>query len=200
MKKPDNIARMMQPQPITTRRLVIFTIIAGIFFYLYGEVIAARNHSEKQPQIPISAEAKALAKTIPSIRTAEIIRQVKSSENATVLFIYASWCPYCKQQIQIIQSLQKQGQAPANILVVSIDRDREALAQYLLSQTEPFPTLSIPVDEHSSLQSWIQSMGGQFKGGIPFLAVITPDEKLVAQMPGLVDKATLITLFNQTGN
>ncbi len=66
-------------------------------------------------------------------------QQAIDNQQVTVLFFWATWCPYCKQLMPLIQSALYQYQDPLNLKVYALNINEDADPQaYLNSQGYTF--------------------------------------------------------------
>ena len=113
------------------------------------------------------SEAQALPAGIEAINLAEI-KSFLSADEARVLFLYASWCPYCQKQIRGFQLLYDQYPTD-RIIAVSTDQNPEAFQKYVTSyENMPFTPY---IYQGNGLAEYLKEQGSTFNGGIPYFAI-----------------------------
>lgn len=96
-----------------------------------------------------------------------------------VLHFWASWCPYCRTEIDELKQLQGEEWARqgVEVLAVSTDQDVAKLRQFVADQALPYP---IVVDREQSF-----SIGEQYGvSSIPVTLIIGRDGRIGIRMPG----------------
>ena len=117
---------------------------------------------------------------------AEIVRKIETSPTPFMILAFASWCPYCKKQIDDLAKLTPADQLRIpEIVAVSIDSDPQAYSNYLRSKTGVFFPMRLYVGDNN-LESLLKNYGSTFDGGIPYLAIFK-DKKLVKEFNGYTD-------------
>ena len=144
------------------RKLFSYGAIAFLLFAAF----TAFNHSNSG--FTGISNAQALPAELEPINLDEI-KSFLSAKEPRILFLYASWCPYCKKQMAgFAYFLDKY--PTDNIIAVSTDQHPEKLAAYLKEgKTMPFTPYIYTGDD--SLMKYIKEAGGSFGGGIPYFAV-----------------------------
>jgi|GEM_PF-5881617 len=126
---------------------------------------------------------------------AELVSEIDAAdERPLLLFIYASWCPYCKQMFPIIDSIAREMGDKYRVMGFSIDQSKQALDTYLgaKSPAPAFETITVKhVDEFPQFGHIVRKKGLQFTGAIPYIAVFD-NAKVVRTFGGAVDRARLI--------
>jgi thiol-disulfide isomerase/thioredoxin len=114
------------------------------------------------------SEAQAVPQGIQPIGLATIQKFLKQP-GRRVLFLYASWCPYCHKQMEGFKQLKAQYPLD-DIIAVSIDKKPEQLLKhYQKVPTTPFEPLIYQGE--SELMDFLREEGGSFRGGIPYFAI-----------------------------
>jgi len=141
----------------------------------------------------VSPEAQAFSNTIVPFDQARAKDLTKASGKPLMLHIYASWCPYCRQQNPAIVDLIHQNDGKMEVVVLSIDQDQNKLADFLAKKPQPLPYTPFIMDA-SAAASFMQVMRSQrssFDGSIPYTAFFNKEGKMVEEFSGVVDKAVL---------
>ena len=95
-----------------------------------------------------------------------------------VLHFWASWCPYCRQEITELRELQTQwADKNVRVLAISNDEDASKLKAFVQEQNLPYPVVwdreqPQPVSPQYGLQ------------GIPLTYIISPKGRVAARMEG----------------
>lgn len=112
---------------------------------------------------------------VPAIDTSRFQGRV------TVLNVWASWCPYCRGEHDLVKSLAGRGNYTLAGLVHQ-DSAENAL-NYLLQAGNPYAEVS--VDEKSSIYIPLRQRG------VPHTYVIGRDLKVVAKVPGALSEQAI---------
>lgn len=114
----------------------------------------------------------------------------ESTGRPTLLFIYASWCPYCKQEIEALKAIrQRFGTDDLQLLYVSVDQNPFALSQFMLNrQTEErYTPYHVKRADIGTFRESLQNRYGiAFDGSVPHLAIFSADGTLQHESLGLV--------------
>ena len=95
-----------------------------------------------------------------------------------VLHFWASWCPFCRQEIAELRELQAQwADKNVRVLAVSNDEDASKLKAFVQEQSLPYP---IAWDREQA-QPIAPLYGLQ---GIPLTYIISPKGRVVARLEG----------------
>lgn len=114
----------------------------------------------------------------------------ESASRPTLLFIYASWCPYCKQEIEALKAIRKRfGTDELQLLYVSVDQNPYALSQFMLDR-QPEERYTPYHVQREDIGAFIESLknhyGINFDGSVPHLAIFSADGRLQHESLGLV--------------
>ena len=138
-----------------------------------------------------AASAGPLPANVQTITPQEIASKIETTHQPFILFVYASWCPYCKKQIKEMNAALT-GVDPITlppIIGVSIDSNPDAYSAFLTHQGK-MPWDSRLYMGEASLEAILSKYGSSFDGPIPYLAVIK-DQEVVKEFSGLTDPADL---------
>lgn len=141
------------------------------------------------PAAPASA-AQSLPGNVTMVTPSDIVARIENSSQPFTLFVFASWCPYCKQQIELFNQLLpgQRAQLP-KILAVSIDADPEAFSRFMATYSGLFFETRL-YQGKASLETLLHNYASEFNGGIPYLAVFQ-NKKIIKQYNGLIDPMML---------
>ncbi len=122
-------------------------------------------------------------------------------DKPTLIFLYASWCPFCHKMFPTISNITQTMQNKIRIIPISIDEKPEAFIHYL-AQHAPTPTFTPYVfadsGERLKARDLLTKKGLQFTGSIPYMAVFRKGKSL-AQIVGVLDNESLLKLINDAG-
>lgn len=116
------------------------------------------------------------------------------SGSSTLLFVYASWCPYCKEQFKMLRALQTRYPDGLHIEYISLDENPYALSEFLMSTypERPFTPYHVAQGEdRASFDSALAKWGFSPDGGIPHLMLLDADGKKSAEFKGLTQISAL---------
>lgn len=147
----------------------IFPSLA-IAFLLYAGFVFYQSNNSGFTGI---SDAQALPSDVVPI-TLDEIKSFVSADSPKAIFLYASWCPYCKKQMTgFTYFLDKY--PVDDIIAISTDQDPEKLSAYIKNgKSMPFTPYIYTGSEN--LMDYIKQAGGTFGGGIPYFAVFEKGE------------------------
>lgn len=128
-----------------------------------------------------------------------LTNELKNSDAPVMLLIYTSWCPYCNKLFPEIVDIANERQGNLKIVAVSVDKDKNAFQRYTSahSATPPFPAYYLGAGEdYDRLINYLQLIGFNFKGGIPFMAFFSQGNP-AGQIGGYVEKAKIDQMLQQ---
>lgn len=144
--------------------------------------------------ISLSAEAA----QIPTLDGARLSALLTQNNKPSLLFIYASWCPHCRRQKPIMEQMLTEYGHLFNVYAISTDKNPNALATYLQNSPTNLATYRVDAQDFLDFRIELAQTGSKFVGAIPYNVFISPDKKLLAEMPGFVDKATILNAYQVT--
>lgn len=122
------------------------------------------------------------------IRPAQIRDYLANAQQPTMLVIYASWCPYCKQTLPAIYNLWRAGKIDSKqLLMVSVDSQATQLAAYLLDEgyTKMVGTpVMLKQNSKDEMSAILQGLGSRYAGGIPYIGFYGPDGQMRDELMG----------------
>lgn len=140
----------------------------------------------------------AQARAIPVVSTKAVLPAIIAENRPTLLFIYASWCPYCRQQFSVLSQLHAEYGHNIHFTALSLDSDARQLNRFLVNIPTPFffdPVILKPTERHSFIRL-MQDRGSHFDGAIPHIIVFTEDSAITFERVGLTRADTLVKAFN----
>lgn len=152
---------------------------------------------------PADVRAKWMAETdarIVPLAANDVPYMLHSRDKKTLLFVYASWCRYCRQVMPQMMDLSEDGSLDkVRLLWISIDKDRTALARYLASYHRPlrFTPYQLAGGKTETLTDALMPLDSSYNGGIPYMALFDTEGRLVARLAGIVGRSDILTLVSQ---
>ncbi len=122
-----------------------------------------------------------------------------SHEKPTLIFVFTSWCPFCKKMMPVMTDFAKTEKDRVNVLAISIDENPEALMRFAkgLNPKPPFPIyLHSSGNERAMVQAFLYKHQLNFSGGIPYMAYLS-EGKPVQQFGGFVEKNILTDVLDR---
>jgi thiol:disulfide interchange protein len=131
------------------------------------------------------AASRAAIRAVPSNVTVvtpdQVVAKIENSTQPFLLFVYASWCPYCKQQAKLFKKIPPLDAAKMpEIYAVSIDADPYAFSA-MLNHLSPMSWKNYLYQGDTSIEEILAGYGSDFSGGIPYMALVK-NKKIVKQI------------------
>lgn len=169
------------------KRLAVTIVLLMAFLYLVDPWL---RDMDVQSHL-YSTEAQAYSETIKDMPAGQLSQLVEQQGKPSLVLLYASWCGYCQHQIPILMDLSKRYGNQISFFYVSIDKSKTALSDYLLNGKHDFTAYHMPSAEFGAYQAFFGQYGGNFEGGIPYMAAFNAKGEMVLEMPGMVAKEGL---------
>lgn len=118
-----------------------------------------------------------------------------------LLFIYASWCPFCKRQFVSINQIHGAfGKDKLTVHYISVDDNVWTLAEYLDEHypEKPFTPFHVEALPREAFYDVFRDMGYTIKGGIPMTLLLDKDGKPVKQFTGLTEMKYILESIEKT--
>jgi thiol-disulfide isomerase/thioredoxin len=145
---------------------------------------------------PTGPQTLEFSRTLKTLRAADAVSLVHSHKGKPVaLFIYATWCPYCRGTMDSIKQVMEEGGfAGVEPVFLSLDTDFVKLSAYLLEND--YPKLFAPYVLKSTGVNTIPdtlraAFGTGFTGGIPYFALLDANGDLASELFGYAKPETL---------
>ena len=181
------------PMSLLARVLLTFVLVLGLLAYAWK----AQEPQASQGRPPATLTEAGKTITLNDYSAELWQKDVKlSDDKPLILFVYTSWCPYCHKMFPLVNALAAEAK-DMNVIAVSIDRDRAALANYLATQ-QPLALMPRTITDPYQQLDFIEALQAEqlrYQGSIPFLAVFYQG-KPIAEVPGALEKAELDSMVS----
>lgn len=148
---------------------------------------------------PNRDQITAATNALVPLSSSELSLRLSNDEGRpALLFIYASWCGYCKQVMpEILQLMRDKKLDGVNTVFLSLDDRRRSLGQYIF--THAYGGLYTPYiyQKGQSLVGLLGSRGSSFTGAIPYIAVFDAAGNLKAEDDGVINRARIMGMVFQ---
>jgi thiol-disulfide isomerase/thioredoxin len=150
------------------------------------ERVEAATSSARRPAPSFSAE-------VDEKSAGEVLRDVTKGRGLPqVLFLYASYCSYCRTAMAPFLTLsQRYREQGVRFTAASVDKNREAFAAYAPTLGGQFPAWWVTPD--TGMGHELSKLGVKLKEsgsfGIPLFVVLDARQRVVSQGAGLEDMA-----------
>ncbi len=135
--------------------------------------------------------AEPLPSNVSVITPSDIISRIEESKEPFALFVFTTWCPYCKKQMAELSKLSaEQRKAMPPLLAVSIDADPHAYSRFTKANAQ-LPIAMKLYQGNASIESILHPYGSDFNGGIPYIAVFS-NKKIIKQFNGVTAPENLL--------
>lgn len=170
------------------RFLINGILLVVVFFFIFKGM-----GLDIHPQ-PRNVSAASLPAGLQSVNATELSTEIREIQDGhAILFLYTSWCPYCKKQIEAMHEISQQ-RPEIRILSISLDDDPQALHAFL--QKRPHLKFESRIfTGPGDIRQIISAAGGQYDGGIPYNGIIT-EGRIVSQAMGYTGAAPLLNALN----
>lgn len=161
---------------------------------LYGyDWFNGPDHKPDQ-KVTYSAADRDLAESgITIVDPSEIERWLGQQGRPRLLYIYASWCPYCREQTPVTTEIMRDYADKIDHRSLSFDREKLGLAHYLNNLEKPVLLDPVMASEetYSQIIALLHHHDIYYTGSIPFAVLFDENGKKVAEFNGVVDKASM---------
>ena len=154
---------------ISPLRIFFYFLTVSALLILTGSPAAAQGQGASAPV------------SVSGTQLAGVLDQVKGQRAA--LFLYTSWCPYCRRALPEIAKIAQSH--PQRIVAVSLDKDDDTLMRYLNKNYEALPFTPYVWDRSDIFARPLERFGIKPGRGIPFTALL--DEYGYVHKQGVLD-------------
>jgi len=157
----------------------------GLAFYIY--MIVERRLSQSHS---LMRNEMAAIKLVPSLLPAANLYDVDSNamsplssyvQGWTLINLWATWCPPCKEEMPSLELLQQQLKSRLNVIAISVDENIDAIKEFVATNKPHFKIL------------WDREKTLSFNLGVskyPETFLVSPDGLLIMQFSGIRDWAS----------
>ena len=135
---------------------------------------------------------------IETVGVDSLRERTRAGNKATLVFVYASWCPSCRKTFPIVNQVALNYQERGlEVVGLSLDEDPTDLIRYLHMTRPVFQALRAAPYPPGSLKRAVSDFGGTYPDSIPYLALLDGQGRLVAQSPGNLNRSALAAHIEQ---
>ena len=144
-----------------------------------------------------SKEVKAYAAEQIVPMNGEVIGQVLAGagDKPTLVFAYASWCPWCKKQFVMLKALKaRYGEDELKMVYISLDHDVYALSKFMMEHYphKPFIPYHVSDEDWDSFKTALSEHGFNNSGTIPYMALVDKNGSPAGEFRGLTQIPVLL--------
>ncbi len=174
-----------------------WTLVGALLFMAFLHIINPLIQPP-EPDTPSRERVQQANDKIVVLRASEVAPMLRDSHGRnSLVFVYTSWCGFCKQMMPDLVDLLKRGKlGDTQVYFLSLDSRRLQLAEYLArhgydEQFQPFQVKSSAVN---SLEDVLAAGGANYQGPIPYIASFSAQGRMLGEEVGLVSSARIIDL------
>jgi len=154
---------------------------------------------------PLLAEIKQMDKSIITVSPRDLDRIVQSSTGKPVmLFMYASWCGYCKQVMpMLVQMVHNHELDQIEPVFLSVDEQPRSLSKYLVYKgySNAFTPYRLDRDfSFRGMSSFVMESGSHYQGSIPYIGFFNREGKLISDASGVVEEQDVLGVVKRIQN
>jgi thiol-disulfide isomerase/thioredoxin len=148
-------------------------VVAALALTLAVLTLAGTTHADWPAKVPV---------VTPDDTVAAVRAQAKAGKVALLVY-WAAWCGDCRKELPDLDAVAAElGGKGLRVLAYTIDEDPEPLVRLLAAR--PLRALEVvrvsPMDK-PALQAATRALGGEYTGGIPYLALFDRRGKLIRE-------------------
>lgn len=195
----------MNGKPLFSPLGAVFTIVVAIVAIIYfggksaalgATLLIAREQTKLITGSPITVSRSFASPTDGSIAPAFTLTDTEGKDwsltdhrgKKTVILFWATWCPYCAQELPRIRSLPASAKGDFNVIGVTFNETLETVKTYRDKERISFPLLLDP--------KGIVAEQYQIKA-TPWHVFIDENGRIMRTAPGVLTEGELESLFNE---
>lgn len=133
------------------------------------------------PGISLAANAINI-QTLEAKDTAKIIEEMKAKHTPVLMFLYASWCSVCRENMPYVLKMARQYGPRLNVLAISMDTNPVAMQRYLSTYGEvPFTPYRMKEAGSPVVTKALNALNIKYHNGVPYTVVYNHNGKIVGQ-------------------
>jgi thiol-disulfide isomerase/thioredoxin len=185
------------------QKFLYWTLVGSLLFMAFLHILNPMIQPPA-PDAPPREKVVAVSEQIITIRASEVASLLRNdSGKSSLVFVYASWCAYCKQMMPDLVDLVRGNQlSQVNLLFLSVDNRKLQLATYIAQYgyEDTFTPYMVKGSAVNSLADVLKSVGGSYNGAIPYIASISSNGRLLGEDFGLITRSRILDLANLNAN
>lgn len=167
-------------------RFFINGILLVVVLFFLSEALGINLYSNSH-----NVSAADIPADLKTLSAEQLNRNIRSTtgEKKALFFLYTSTCPYCVRQIEAINEIAKE-KPEVRIISLSMDSDPARLQKFLKER----PHLAFESHIYTGptdIRQIIMDLGGNYRGGIPYNAIIS-EGRIAQDVMGATGKFSLI--------
>ena len=159
------------------RRFALGTILAPVIGTVFGSAPATAAAADaSRTEFPLPALGSAISIPDLTLLDGSRLDAAARAGRTTVLYWWASWCPFCAEQSPLMDRLWRSEQNNGLLVLgLSIDRQAKVAADHLKRKGYRFPSAWLSPELEKQLPK---------PKGLPVVVVVGPDGKVLAAEAG----------------
>jgi thiol-disulfide isomerase/thioredoxin len=175
-------------------KFLYWTLVGSLFFMAFLHILNPLIQPPA-PDMPPQEKIEAVTRQIVTMRASEVAPLLRpQNQKNTFVFVYASWCAYCRQVMPDLVDLSRRGDlSHVNLLFLSIDNRQLKLATYIAQYgyQDSFTPYMVKGSAVNSLENVLSATGATYRGAIPYMAVVSPAGRVLGEEIGLVTSSRI---------
>lgn len=193
-------------KPVSTVFVVVWTavVLGAVWMQIhFAEAVRYQQETEEYSEaLTASYTAKVQDIDVDTLR--ELLGVAPEGAEAgpaadrkgTMLYLYASWCDFCRVHFPVLQSMQAGIEhAGVKLVTVSTDSMKEDLGKfvrYFQPTLQPLTPYRMPPEKRNEVVAFLNSIGISYQRGVPFTALLDAEGKVTFQGSGTVERERLL--------
>lgn len=167
----------------TLRNIALVGVGIVALFFAFAGISMLPSSLTASPEVKKYAE-----NTLVELDGESLVATIdQGAGSPNLLFMYASWCPYCKKQFVMLKALKARFGDDLHITYVSVDKDAYDLSRFMMDTypKQPFTPYHAAPKNRESFDAALQRYGFAPSGSIPHLILFDAKGKSVREFKGL---------------